>query len=220
MVKIAPSLLSADFSNLPNQVRAVDQAGADWIHLDVMDGSFVPNITFGPIIVEGVRKLTQLPLDVHLMIEKADDFLKPFRDAGADHLTVHFEACPHLWRTLDFIIELGAKAGITLNPATPIRMIEPVLHKVSIVLLMSVEPGFGGQTFIPQTLESIAYLSKIRQERQLEFDIEVDGGVNLETAPQIIQAGANVLVAGNWIFNSKDPSMALQHLREAAAKRI
>ncbi|NOY61450.1 MAG: ribulose-phosphate 3-epimerase [Calditrichaeota bacterium] len=216
MVKIAPSVLSADFSNLTEQVGLAEKGGADYIHLDIMDGHFVPNITFGPIVVKSIRKITDLTLDVHLMIENADHYLKAFREAGADILTVHYEACTHLWRTIDTIHELGAKAGVTLNPATAINLLDPVLEKIEMVLVMTVEPGFGGQKFTPEMIEKVTYLSHVKNEKGLDFDIEVDGGIDVETAPQVVQAGANVLVAGSSIFGKKDIGSAIKDLRKAA----
>ncbi len=216
MIKIAPSILSADFSRLPEQVLRAANAGADWIHLDVMDGHFVPNITFGPIVVEGVRKLTKLPLDVHLMIENADDYLSAFKEAGADILTVHYEACPHLWRTIDNIHELGIRAGVTLNPATPVSLLDPVLGHVEMVLVMTVEPGFGAQRFIREMVEKISYLQMMKKTKGLDFDIEVDGGIDAKTAPLVAKAGADVLVAGNAIFRAADIEKAIHGIRKAA----
>lgn len=218
MVKIAPSILNADFSRLPEQVREVSRAGADWIHLDIMDGNFVPNITFGPLVVAGVRKLTSLPLDVHLMIQNADAYVQHFRNAGADLLTVHVEACPHLWRTIDSIHEMGAKAGITMNPATSISLIEPILEKVELVLVMSVEPGFGGQQFIPQSIDRIARLNEYRIAHNLSYEIQVDGGIDLHTAPLVVAAGADVLVIGTAIFKSADIAASLLEFREIVKK--
>ncbi len=220
---IAPSILNADFSNLAQQVQAVEAAGADWLHVDVMDGHFVPNITFGPVIVAGLRKLVKLPLDVHLMIENADAFIPAYREAGADWLTVHVEACPHLWRTLDMIKAQGAKVGITLNPATPIATLEPVLAKVDLVLVMSVEPGFGGQAFIPEAVNRIAALADLRDRHGYHYLIEVDGGIDVKTAPQVLAAGVDVLVAGYAIFKQPDITKAVANLRacessSAAAK--
>jgi ribulose-phosphate 3-epimerase len=216
VIKIAPSVLSADFSRLPQQIREAVDAGCDWLHLDVMDGHFVPNLTFGPLVVEGVRKLTNLPLDVHLMIENADDYLSAFKEAGANNLTVHYEACPHLWRTIDAIHDLGMNAGVTLNPATPISLIEPVLGRVDLVLVMTVEPGFGGQEFIEESIEKISYLKRIRQMRGLQFEVEVDGGIDKVTTPAVVKAGATVLVAGSAIFASDDIKTAINEIRKVA----
>jgi len=216
VIKIAPSILSADFSKLPEQVMQAANGGADWIHLDIMDGHFVPNITFGPIVVEGVRKLTELPLDVHLMIENADDYLSAFKEAGANILTVHYEACFHLWRTIDTIHELGIQAGVTLNPATNVTLLDPVLSQVEMVLVMTVEPGFGAQRFIPETLEKVSYLQRVKQTKGFDFHIEVDGGIDAKTAPLVAKAGANVLVAGNAIFRAADAAKAIHDIRKAA----
>jgi len=213
MVKIAPSILSADFSRLGDETTAVEDAGADWIHIDVMDGRFVPNITIGPVVVESVRKVTKLPLDVHLMIEDADRYIKDFADAGADILTVHVEACRHLHRTLQSIRELGVRAGVVLNPATALSSLEEVLHDIDMVLLMSVNPGFGGQEFIPSMLDKIMNLREIMGHYEHEFDLEVDGGVKADNAGDIKESGANVLVAGSAVFKSKNYKKAIQSLR-------
>ncbi|MDA0691863.1 MAG: ribulose-phosphate 3-epimerase [Nitrospinae bacterium] len=215
MVKIAPSILAADFSKLGDEVKAVEQAGADWIHIDVMDGHFVPNITVGPMVVEAIRKVTRLPLDVHLMIADADRYIKDFAQAGADILTVHVEACPHLHRTIQHIKDQKVRAGVVLNPATPLSSLEEVLHEIDMVLLMSVNPGFGGQKFIPSLLDKTMNLSEIMKNYEHEFDLEVDGGVKVENAGELKEVGANVLVAGSAIFNSKDYKKAIQQLRDA-----
>jgi ribulose-phosphate 3-epimerase len=215
MVKIAPSILSADFSKLGDEIKAVEQAGADWIHIDVMDGHFVPNITIGPLVVESIRKITELPLDVHLMIEDADKYIKDFAQAGADILTVHVEACPHLNRTINHIKEQKVRAGVVLNPSTPLSSLEEVLHEIDMVLLMSVNPGFGGQTFIPSLLDKTNNLKEIMGHYEHEFDLEVDGGIKVENAGEIKEVGANVLVAGSAIFNSKDYKKAIKQLRDA-----
>ena len=226
MVKIAPSILSADFSRLGDEIKAVEDAGADWIHVDVMDGHFVPNITIGPGVIESVRKVTKLPLDVHLMIENADLYLKDFADAGADILTVHVEACRHLHRTLQAIGEHWRRTGIGSGPRRPppgptragrrLRRssLEEILHEVDMVLLMSVNPGFGGQEFIPSILDKILNLKEIMGHYDHEFDLQVDGGVNPDNAGDIKQAGANVLVAGSAVFKSKNYKKAIQSLRE------
>jgi len=216
MVKIAPSILNADFSQLSDQVTKIVEAGADWIHLDIMDGHFVPNITFGPFIVEGIRKLTDRPLDVHLMIENADFYIDDFKNAGADNITVHYEACPHLWRTIDKIHSLGIRAGVTLNPATPVTLLEPVLPNVDMVLVMTVEPGYGGQEFIPAMTQKIKYLHQYKVNHGLSFDIEVDGGIDTSTAPIVVKAGANVLVVGTFIFKNIDIRKALITIRSSA----
>ena len=215
MVKIAPSILAADFSKLGDEVKAVEQAGADWIHIDVMDGHFVPNITVGPMVVEAIRKVTRLPLDVHLMIADADRYIKDFAQAGADILTVHVEACPHLHRTIQHIKDQKVRAGVVLNPATPLSSLEEVLHEIDMVLLMSVNPGFGGQKFIPSLLDKTMNLSEIMKNYEHEFDLEVDGGVKVENAGELKEVGANVLVAGSAIFNSKDYKKAIQQLLDA-----
>jgi ribulose-phosphate 3-epimerase len=215
MLTIAPSILSADFSRLGAEIADVEQGGADWIHVDVMDGHFVPNITIGPLIVEALRPHTSLPLDVHLMIEKPDAFIPAFVKAGADLISVHVEACIHLHRTLHFIKEQGVKAGVVLNPATSLSTIEYVMDEsLDYVLLMTVNPGFGGQPFIAGMLPKITKLREMLNERGLQHvDIEVDGGVNAETARQVAAAGANVLVAGNAIFGYADRKEAIGQIR-------
>ena len=215
MVKIAPSILSADFSRLGDEIKAVEDAGADWIHVDVMDGHFVPNITIGPPVIESIRKVTKLPLDVHLMIEHADCYVKSFAEAGADLLTVHVEACPHLNRTLQAIRELDVRAGVVLNPATPLSNLEEVLHEIDMVLLMSVNPGFSGQSFIPSILDKASNLRDIMSHYEDEIEMQVDGGVRVDNAGKIKEAGASVLVAGSAIFNSKDYKKIIQQLRDA-----
>jgi len=215
MVKIAPSILSADFSRLGDEVKAVEEAGADWIHVDVMDGKFVPNITVGPLVVESLRKVTKLPLDVHLMIENADQYIEDFANAGADIISVHAEACPHLHRTIQSIKEKGAKAGVVLNPATTLFALDEIIEQVDMVLLMSVNPGFGGQTFIGSVLSKIELLRNTLKESGVELDIEVDGGVKPDNAATIKQAGASVLVAGSAIFGSDDYKKAIEALRSA-----
>ncbi len=215
MVKIAPSILAADFSKLGDEIKAVEQAGADWIHIDVMDGHFVPNITIGPLVVEAVRKVTKLPLDVHLMIEDADKYIKDFAQAGADILTVHVEACAHLHRTIQHIKDQKVRAGVVLNPATPLSSLEEVLHEIDMVLLMSVNPGFGGQKFIPSLLDKTMNLSEIMENYEHEFDLEVDGGVKVENAGELKQVGADVLVAGSAIVKSDNYEKAIQQLRDA-----
>jgi ribulose-phosphate 3-epimerase len=215
MVKIAPSILSADFSKLGDEIKAVEDAGADWIHVDVMDGNFVPNITIGPLVVESIRNVTSLPLDVHLMIENADQYIKDFASAGADILTVHVEACPHLNRTLQLIQEQEVRSGVVLNPATPLSSIEEVLHDIDMVLLMSVNPGFGGQKFIPSAIDKIHNLSDIMTHYDQEFELEVDGGIKPENVADIKAAGATVLVAGTAIFKAKDYKKAIDELRNS-----
>ena len=204
MIKIAPSILSADFARLGEQVAEAEAAGADYIHIDVMDGRFVPNITVGPLVVEAVRRATKLPLDVHLMIEAPERYLARFAQAGADIITVHVEASPHLHRTVEQIRELGGKAGVSLNPATPLSSLEEVLDYVDLILLMTVNPGFGGQAFIESMLPKIERLRGMLTERGLDVELEVDGGINAETAPRVVAAGANVLVAGEAIFGAEE----------------
>lgn len=216
MTKIAPSILSADFANLANEIRDVEKGGADYIHVDVMDGHFVPNITIGPLIVEAIRPVTKLPLDVHLMIENPDQYIEAFIKAGADIITVHQEACVHLHRTIMMIKEQGVKAGVVLNPATPVSLIEEILPELDMVLLMTVNPGFGGQRFIPSVLKKVEELSSLREALELDFEIEIDGGVNIETAELCTNAGADVLVAGSAVYNQEDRAAAIAAIREAA----
>jgi ribulose-phosphate 3-epimerase len=213
MVKIAPSILSADFARLGEEIVAVEKAGADYIHIDVMDGHFVPNITIGPLIVEAIRPITKLPLDVHLMIENPDQFIENFAKAGADYITVHVEACRHLHRTIHHIKSFGIKAGVVLNPATPVESIQHILADIDMVLLMSVNPGFGGQKFIPEVLPKIRKVKEMADSIGKELEIEIDGGVNPETAKQCMEAGANVLVAGSAIYNQEDYAAAISLIR-------
>lgn len=213
MVKIAPSLLSADFLRLGEEIKAAEEAGADMLHLDVMDGHFVPNITIGPFVVEAIRRITKLPLDVHLMIEEPDRFIKDFVKAGADLITVHIEASVHLHRTIHWIKESGIKAGVSLNPATPVWSLDNILHDLDLVLAMSVNPGFGGQDFIPHVLEKIKTLKSIIREKGLQTLIEVDGGIKYENAREVAQAGADILVMGSGFFNAKDYRDLIKALR-------
>jgi ribulose-phosphate 3-epimerase len=214
-VLIAPSILAADFVRLADEIAAVERAGADLLHVDVMDGHFVPNLTIGPPVVESIKKVAKLPLDVHLMITNADTFIPEFVSAGADYVTVHVEACPHLHRTIQSIKERGAKAGVTLNPATPVSLLQDILADVDLVLVMSVNPGFGGQKFIPSVLKKIAAIREMLDRIQSRALLEVDGGVKVDNAAQIIAAGANVLVAGSAIFSSQDYAGTIAALRAA-----
>lgn len=218
MKLIAPSILSADFSKLGEEVKAVEAAGADWIHADVMDGHFVPNITMGPIIVDAVRRVTGLPIDVHLMIENPDNYIAAFAEAGASWISVQVEACIHLNRTVQLIKDSGARAGVVLNPATPVESLEWILDSVEYVLIMSVNPGFGGQSFIPNALNKIEALRKRIQDKGLSTLIEVDGGVNEKTIADISAAGADVFVAGSAIFGSRDYQKTIQHFRSIIEK--
>lgn len=216
MIKIAPSILSADFSKLGSEVQEVSKGGADWIHIDVMDGRFVPNITIGPLIVEAVRPHTSLPLDVHLMIIEPDRYIPQFVKSGADYVSVHVEACPHLHRTVHLIKEEGAKAGVVLNPHTPFSLIEHILEDVDLVLFMTVNPGFGGQRFIPHVVPKIREFRLLLEKRGLtDIDIEVDGGINSQTADLVVKAGANVLVAGNAIYGEADRTEAIRKIRNS-----
>ncbi len=218
-VRIAPSILSADFARLADEVARVEAGGADWLHVDVMDGHFVPNLTVGPPIVESLRKVTKLPLDVHLMITNADAYIKEFAEAGADYLTVHVEACPHLHRTVQSIKERGVKAGVTLNPATPLSSIEAILPDADLLLIMSVNPGFGGQSFILSSLEKIAQARTMIARTGSRALLEVDGGVKVENAAQIVDAGADILVSGSAIFSSKDYGATIKAMRQGKTGR-
>jgi ribulose-phosphate 3-epimerase len=214
-IQIAPSILSADFARLADEVAAVERAGADLLHIDVMDGHFVPNLTVGPPIVEAVKKVTKLPLDVHLMITNADAFIPEFARAGANYLTVHVEACPHLHRTIQSIKELGVKAGVTLNPATPVHSLQEILSDVDLVLIMSVNPGFGGQKFIASCLAKVKAVRQMLDRIGSHALLEVDGGVKAENAAQVLEAGADVLVAGSAIFSGSDYAARIAALRTA-----
>ena len=216
-LKIAPSILSADFSRLGQEVAAAEAGGGDYIHVDVMDGHYVPNITVGPLVVRAVRRVTSLPLDVHLMIESPERYLADFADAGASGLTVHVETCPHLHRTLQQIKELGCWAGVTLNPSTPVGSLEEILPYVDLVLVMTVNPGFGGQSFIERTLGKIRRIRAMLDEIGSHADLEVDGGIDPETAPLVVEAGANVLVAGSAIFGAAEGiGSAIARIRAAS----
>jgi len=216
-VKLAPSILSADFARLGEQVRRAEDGGADYIHVDVMDGRFVPNLTVGPLVVEAVRRTTSLPLDVHLMIEEPERYAREFIEAGASILTVHQEACRHLQATLALIRSLGARAGVSLCPATPVGVLEEVIEDVDLILIMTVNPGFGGQSLIPAAIRKVHRARKLLREMDCAAELEVDGGVNLETAPRLVAAGAEVLVAGSAVFGNDAIESNLRRLREVAA---
>lgn len=217
-LRIAPSILSADFGRLAEDIDIVEKGGADWIHVDVMDGHFVPNLTLGPLIVEAIRPGTSLPLDVHLMIEKPERYISAFAKAGADYITVHAETCPHLHRTLHMIKEEGAKAGIALNPATPLSVLDHVLEEADLILIMTVNPGFGGQRFIHSMLPKISELRRRIERTRREIALEVDGGINEETAPLVTEAGADVLVAGSAVFGMPDRAAAIRRIRSAGER--
>jgi ribulose-phosphate 3-epimerase len=210
---MAPSILSSDFSRLGEEIKAVEKAGADIIHVDVMDGHFVPNITIGPPVVASVRKITELPLDVHLMISDADRYVEDFAKAGADWITVHVEACPHLHRTVSRIKELGKKAGAVLNPATPLCSLDEILPEIDLVMLMSVNPGFGGQSFIRSSIKKIKTFRKMIEERGLEVGIEIDGGVGPATIADVAGAGANIFVAGSAVFGQQDYVKVIREMK-------
>jgi ribulose-phosphate 3-epimerase len=214
-IRIAPSILSADFAHLADEIAQVEAAGADLLHVDVMDGHFVPNLTLGPPIIEAIRKVTRLPLDVHLMITNADLSVADFVAAGANYLTVHVEACPHLHRTVQAIKERDVKAGVTLNPATSLSAIEEILCDVDLVLIMSVNPGFGGQQFIPSSLDKIARARRLLDEIGSHALLEVDGGVKVDNAAQVVEAGADVLVSGSAIFSTSDYAATIKAMRQA-----
>lgn len=216
MTKIAPSILSADFSKLGQEIQDVENGGADYIHVDVMDGHFVPNITIGPLIVKAVRPITDLPIDVHLMIENPDTYIENFAEAGASIITVHQEACPHLHRSIQLIKSFHVKAGVVINPGTPAHVIKEVLPDVDLVLLMTVNPGFGGQSFISNVVPKIKQIAEWRKELGLPFEIEIDGGVNVETAKICVDAGADVLVAGSAVYNKADRKQAIQAIIQAS----
>jgi ribulose-phosphate 3-epimerase len=217
-IRIAPSILSADFGRLAEEVGAVEAAGADWIHVDVMDGRFVPNITIGPLVVEAVRKVTRLPIDAHLMIVEPERYVEAFAKAGAGLISVHAEVSPHLHRTIQAIRAAGARPSVALNPSTPLDCLEYVLGDVDMVLLMTVNPGFGGQSYIPAVTEKVRRLRRMADERGQELEIQVDGGVKASTVGVVAQAGANVLVAGTAVFGAKDYRAAVREIRDAAER--
>jgi ribulose-phosphate 3-epimerase len=218
MVELLPSILSADFARLADQIAAAERGGGTAIHVDIMDGHFVPNLTLGPPVVASLRKATKLPLDCHLMIDNPNEFIGAFAEAGADWVSVHYEACPHLHRTLELIIHHGMKPGVVLNPATRVDLITEVLPMVHHVLIMSVNPGFGGQEFIPFSLDKVRQLARIRRQLGLKFKIEIDGGVAHDTVAAIVQAGAELLVAGNAVFGAGEPERDARALLAAARK--
>jgi len=220
MIQIAPSILAANFAKLGEEVKEVEQAGAQLIHIDVMDGHFVPNISFGSIVLDAIRPLTDLPLDVHLMIENPDQYIEQFAQAGADYITVHVEACRHLHRTIQLIRSYGVKAGVVLNPHTPIESIQNVLEDIDMVLLMTVNPGFGGQKFIHSVVPKIEALSTLIRERGLDIAIEIDGGITAETIVPCAQAGATIFVAGSAIYSKEDRTAALQEILAAGEAAI
>lgn len=215
-VRIAPSILSADFSRLADEIGRIEEAGADLVHVDVMDGHFVPNLTIGPAVVEALRPLTRLPLDVHLMITDPHAFIQAFAKAGADYLTVHVETCPHLHRTVQLIKDHGIKAGVTLNPATPLVSVEEILPEVDLLLIMSVNPGFGGQAFIPSSLSKITRARELIIRSSSQAVLEVDGGIKVDNTGDIVQAGAEILVSGSGIFSTKDYAATIQAMRNAS----
>jgi len=218
LIELAPSILSADFAHLADQVRAATEGGGTLVHVDIMDGHFVPNFTIGPPVVKSLRRVTDLPLDCHLMIENPDQYIADFVEAGADWISVHQEACRHLNRTLQHIKEQGVLAGVVINPATPVETLVEVLDIVDYVLVMSVNPGFGGQKFIPGAVHKIRRLSEMRASRRLQFRIEVDGGIGLDTISEVVRAGAEILVAGNAVFGKGDPKVNAQKLLKTATE--
>lgn len=220
MIKLAPSILSADFSKLGEEVKVVEDAGCEYLHIDVMDGHFVPNISFGPVVIKSIRKKSNMVFDCHLMIDEPARYIKDFADAGADIITIHYEATNHLHRAIMAVKECGCKVGVSLNPATPISVLEYILQDLDMVLIMSVNPGFGGQSFIQSSIAKIRDLKNMITERNLNIDIQVDGGVSNSTIGDIVEAGANILVAGSAIFGKKDIKLAVNELRENAEKEL
>jgi ribulose-phosphate 3-epimerase len=218
LIEIAPSILSADFARLAEQVRSATEGGASVVHVDVMDGHFVPNITIGPVVVKSLRKATDLPLDCHLMIENPDQYIPDFAGAGADWISVHQEACVHLNRTLQHIRDHKVQAGVVINPATPVETLTEVLDMIDYVLVMSVNPGFGGQKFLPGAVHKINRLAELRRQRGLNYRIEVDGGIGLDTVAEVVRAGAEILVAGNAVFGKGDPKQNTEKLLKAATE--
>jgi len=213
MMKIAPSILSADFANLARDIQTVENGGADLLHVDVMDGHFVPNLTFGPSMVAAIRPVTSLPLDVHMMVDDPEQWIPQFAQAGADTLLVHVEATPHIHRAMQLIHQNGVKAGVVVNPGTPLAMIEPILGLVDQVLIMTVNPGFGGQAFLPDMAAKVAQLAAMRSEADLDFAIEVDGGITNQTLPIVFDAGADIFVAGSYVYNADDPAAQIDTLK-------
>lgn len=216
-MKIAPSILSADFANLKEDIIKAQEGGADWIHVDSMDGHFVPNLTFGSNVVKAIRPHTTLPIDCHLMVENPGYFIQDFAEAGADYISIHFESTPHVHRAIQLIKSFDVKAGIVINPATPVSLLEDIIYMVDMVLVMTVNPGYGGQSFIPETLNKIRTLDRWKKERNLDFLIEVDGGINPETIKECAEAGAEVFVAGSYVFNASSPEERIDALKNAVS---
>lgn len=217
MIKIAPSILSSDFSRLGEEIKSLEKAGADWVHIDVMDGHFVPNLTIGPIVVDAIRSITDLPFDVHLMMDNPMEFVDAFIEAGADNITVHAEVLPHLHRSVTYIKDRGCKVSVALNPSTPIDVLEYVLDELDMVLIMTVNPGFGGQAFIPAMLNKVRALKQLIDDRGLNVEIQVDGGISAENIGKVSAAGANIFVAGSAIFNSPDRRSTIEAMRSNAS---